>query len=238
MKILVTGFNALSIGTARSPLNIATSARILPNVLKELGHDVTHKAIIPGEDVSMYDKVFVFVFGPNSLSARYWYGAAYTIIKRPDAIVSIDDWQTKDSVSGFGTFSRGHWRIWKKLSQAGNPVGKVYWDEAQPYKKEIEDLVDTFAFEKWPHTLLVPAYDNGNYDELGIKANKIINWDPTPYTDTYLNHTDNNNKTLSPIILNHSEEEYEVILGNVKKNDTTKSMIKPQYYFGWFDSMF
>jgi hypothetical protein len=174
MKILVTGFNALSIGTARSPLNIATSARILPTVLKELGHDVTHKAIIPGEDVSMYDKVFVFVFGPNSLSARYWYGAAYTIIKRPDAIVSIDDWQTKDSVSGFGTFSRGHWRIWKKVSQAGNPVGKVYWDEAQPYKKEIEDLVDTFAFEKWPHTLLVPAYDGGNYNELGIKANKIF----------------------------------------------------------------
>jgi len=47
-----------------------------------------------------------------------------------------------------------------------------------------------------------------------------------------------NNKTLlSPIILNNSEEEYEVILGNVKKNDTTKGM-KPQYYFGWFDSMF
>lgn len=51
------------------------------------------------------------------------------------------------------------------------------------------------------------------------------------------NHNDNNNKTLSPNILNHSEEEYEVILGNVKKNDTTKG-IKPQYYFGWFDSIF
>ena len=49
-------------------------------------------------------------------------------------------------------------------------------------------------------------------------------------------HT-NNNKTFSPILLNNSEEEYEVILGNVKKNDTTKG-IKPQYYFGWFDSIF
>ena len=141
MKILITGFNALTIGTAKSPLNIATSARILPKVLKELGYDVTQKAIIPGEDVSQYDKVIVYVFGPNSLSARYWYGAAYTIIKRPDAIISIDDHQTKETVSGFGTFSRGHWRIWKKLSQAGNPVGKMYWDEAQPYKKEIEDFV-------------------------------------------------------------------------------------------------
>ena len=61
MKILITGFNALSIGTARSPLNIATSARILPKVLEEQGHEVTQKAIVPGEDVSMYDKVFVFV---------------------------------------------------------------------------------------------------------------------------------------------------------------------------------
>jgi hypothetical protein len=186
MKVLITGFNALTIGTARSPLNIATSAKILPTVLKELGYDVTQKAIIPGEDVSMYDKVIVYVFGPNSLSARYWYGAAYTIIKRPDAIISIDDWQTKDSVSGFGTFSRGHWRIWKKLSKAGNPVGKMYWEEAQPYKKEIEDFVDAFAFEKWPHKLLIPAYDGGNFEELGLKANEIVNWDPSPYTDTYL----------------------------------------------------
>ena len=200
MKILVTGFNALAIGTAKSPLNIATSARILPKVLEELGHDVTQKAIIPGEDVSIYDKVFVFVFGPNSLSARYWYGAAYTITKRPDAIISIDDWQTKDSVSGFGTFSRGHWRIWKKESKAGNPVGKVYWDEAQQYKKEIEDLVDTFAFEKWPHKLLVPAYDGGNYETLGMRANEIVNWDPTPYTDSYFQ----NNSGQQDLLANYS----------------------------------
>ena len=186
MKILITGFNALTIGTAKSPLNIATSARILPGVLRDQGHEVTQKAIIPGEDVSQYNKVIVYVFGPNSLSARYWYGAAYTIIKRPDAIISIDDHQTKETVSGFGTFSRGHWRIWKKFSQAGNPVGKMYWEEAQPYKKEIEDLVDTFAFEEWPYKLLIPAYDGGNYEALGIKAKEIINWDPSAYTNSYL----------------------------------------------------
>jgi hypothetical protein len=75
-------------------------------------------------------------------------------------------------VSGFGTFSRGHWRIWKKLSQAGNPVGKMYWEEAQPYKKEIEDFVDTFAFDEWPHKLLIPAYDGGNYEALKLKQKK------------------------------------------------------------------
>jgi hypothetical protein len=40
-------------------------------------------------------------------------------------------------------------------------------------------------------------------------------------------------------LLNNTEEEYEVILGNVKKNDTTNSTKKPPlYYFGWFDSIF
>ena len=188
-KILITGFNALAIGTAKSTLNIATSARILPRVLKEIGYDVVQKPITPGEDVSQYDKVIVYVFGPNSLSARFWYGAAYTLIKRPDAIVSIDDWQVKQSVSGFGTFARGHWRIWKKLSKAGNPVGKVNWEEAQPYKKEIEDLVDHYAFDTWPK-LLIPAYDGGDYSTLGVKSKEIINWDPTPYTDTYLDNPD------------------------------------------------
>ena len=215
MKILVTGFNALAIGTARSPLNIATSARILPKVLRELGHDVTQKAIVPGEDVSMYDKVFVYVFGPNSLSARYWYGAAYTIIKRPDAIVSIDDWQTKDSVSGFKTFSNGHWRIWKKLSQAGNPVGKVYWDEAQPYKKEIEDLVDHFAHKEWPHKLLIPAYDGGNYEELGMKAKEITNCDPSAYTDTYLKSPDKQEDLLSSFAPNDSIKENEWVCASL-----------------------
>ena len=64
---------------------------------------------------------------------------------------------------------------------------KLYWDEAQPYKKEIEDLVDTFAFDEWPHKLLIPAYDGGNYEALGLKAKEITNWDPSPHTNSYLN---------------------------------------------------
>ena len=35
--------------------------------------------------------------------------------------------------------------------------------------------------------------------------------------------------------INSPEEEYEVITGSIKKLDTKK---QPQYYFGWFDSMF
>jgi len=63
----------------------------------------------------------------------------------------------------------------------------MYWDEAQPYKKEIEDFVDTFAFDEWPHKLLIPAYDGGNYEALKLRAKEITNWDPSPFTNSYLN---------------------------------------------------
>ena len=97
-----------------------------------------------------------------------------------------------------------------------------------------------------PQTESTPIIDNDVCESFMVTTNNVHNVVSTAEEDkvdsietsaSSENHTDNNNKTLSPIILNHSEEEYEVILGNVKKNDTTKG-IKPQYYFGWFDSMF
>ena len=97
-----------------------------------------------------------------------------------------------------------------------------------------------------PQTQSTPIIDNDVCESFMVTTNNVHNVVSTAEEDkvdsietsaSSENHTDNNNKTLSPIILNHSEEEYEVILGNVKKNDTTKG-IKPQYYFGWFDSMF
>ena len=43
------------------------------------------------------------------------------------------------------------------------------------------------------------------------------------------------NENVSEIIINNSEEEYEVVTGSIKKIYTKK---QPRYYFGWFDSMF
>ena len=94
-----------------------------------------------------------------------------------------------------------------------------------------------------PQTQSTPIIDNdvcesfmvttNARDDVHAEEDKVDSIETSASSDIHIN-----NKTLlSPIILNNSEEEYEVILGNVKKNDTTKG-IKPQYYFGWFDSMF
>jgi len=75
---------------------------------------------------------------------------------------------------------------------------------------------------------------------------------PTPATTTAENNTVdsietsvssdnhiNNEMTTSSNTLNNSEEEYEVILGNDKKNYITKVTMTNKFnYFSWFDSIF
>ena len=186
-KVLITGFTAKGIGSGDNKLNIATSANLLPKALKLAGHEVIQKPIIPGDDVSEYDNVFVFMFPPNSLPSAYTYGAMYTLAKRPDAICALDDWQTKDVPSGFATFAReGHWRLWKTHTKSGAPMKKRYYDQALDYKQELNDLCTTMGFEEWPYKCLAPVYRTGNIEALGIKAKELISWDPTPICDSYM----------------------------------------------------
>ena len=216
MKILVTGFTAKGIGSGKNTLEIATAANCLPRALRDCGIEVVQKPITPGEDVSMYDKVIVFIFPPNSLPSAYTYGALYTLLKRPDAFIGLDDWQTKDVPQGFGTFARdGHWRLWKRVSKAGNSVGKKFFHEAQPYKKEMEELVTGMAFDKWPYTVIAPVYDGGDLNQLGITCEKMINWDPSPVTDSY-NIPPN---TLFGIVEHEGPRNKEWIMASLCKKD-------------------
>lgn len=68
----------------------------------------------------------------------------------------------------------------------------------------------------------------GNDDVTGTSNNEQARdtSEPTPNVES----KDEKNK----VIINNSEEDYEVILENIKKVDVKK----PQYYFGWFDSIF
>lgn len=58
----------------------------------------------------------------------------------------------------------------------------------------------------------------------------------------YTKENENPNENVSEIIINNSgnannsEEEYEVVTGNIKKTEIKYN--KTQYYFSWFDSMF
>lgn len=212
MKVLVTGFTSKGIGTNKNVLEIATAANCLPRALRECGIEVDHRVVVPGDDISEYDKVVVFAFAPNSLPSSYLYGGLYTLLKRPDAYIALDDWQTRDIPNGCRTFAReDHWRLWKRVSKAGNSVGKKFFDEAQPYKKEMEDLITELGFKKWNFKVLAPMYDGGDSSQLGIDCEEIIPWDPTPVTDSYRAKKD----TLFSALEHHGDKEREWIMASL-----------------------
>jgi hypothetical protein len=91
--------------------------------------------------------------------------------------------------------------------------------------------------ERHPEVLIVNN-DNHDVDGGGVLGDGACNnsskneqvYHDTSETTTSVERKDEKNK----IMTNISEEEYEVILENIKKVDVKR----PQYYFGWFDSLF
>ena len=69
--------------------------------------------------------------------------------------------------------------------------------------------------------------EEGEGESQGMKSNKDNEKINENVSEIVMNNSGNVN--------NNSEEEYEVVTGNIKKLYTKN---KPRYYFGWFDSIF
>ena len=93
MNILITGVTETHINHPKraATTKFASIPELLHKGLKMLDCDVEHRAVTVGENLSMYDKVFVFVY-PLDHNAINSDGAVYALTKRPDAIVCLDDW--------------------------------------------------------------------------------------------------------------------------------------------------
>jgi hypothetical protein len=93
MNILITGVTETHTHhpDRASSTKFVSIPELMVKGLKELGHSVDHRAVIEGEDLKMYDKVFVYLYplDHNAISPK---SAVYTIEQRPDAYICLDDW--------------------------------------------------------------------------------------------------------------------------------------------------
>jgi hypothetical protein len=93
MNILITGVTE----THTNHPNRASSTKFIsiPEMMAtaytKLGYSVDHRAIEMGEDLSIYDTVFVYVY-PLDHNAIDPEGAIYALQQRPDAYICLDDW--------------------------------------------------------------------------------------------------------------------------------------------------
>lgn len=93
MRILITGVTE----THNNHANRASSTKFVsvPELMRTafelLSCDVDHRSVKPGEDLSKYDKVFVYLY-PLDHNALNPDGALWALESRYDAYVCLDDW--------------------------------------------------------------------------------------------------------------------------------------------------
>lgn len=97
MHILITGVTETHVN---HPKRAATTKfASIPELMRKgfgmLDCEIEHRAVKPGENLSHYDKVFVYVY-PLDHNAMNSEGAVYTLEKRPDAVICLDDWSFQE----------------------------------------------------------------------------------------------------------------------------------------------
>lgn len=185
MKILFTGTNAPHVNSPRVPLKYATGCEALVGSLRRLGHEVDWRIVTPGEGLDAYDKVFVVIAPPNAFTAQYLYGVCWTIGWMPPQSLHlvVDDWQTKQIVSGYGSYSREKSRFWKIYPQGDVRKGRAEAEASPAIRKTLEDTCDRLAGKDWPWKVWAPMFRGGQPGMLNlpVHAKRWVTFDPSSY---------------------------------------------------------
>lgn len=93
MNILISGVTETHTNHPQraSSTKFVSIPELMADAFGRLGHHVDHRAVTPGEDLSRYDKVFVYLY-PLDHNALDPEGALWALESRFDAYICLDDW--------------------------------------------------------------------------------------------------------------------------------------------------
>lgn len=169
MKILITGFTQRMVNSLRLRYDYLTSVYILANALRESKHEVDHRAVKFGEDLSSYDLALVGIGPPKSLTARHVHEACWAALKARRVVLYCDDWSI--AVAGGNMMSAlrcmPQWSEYMKFNEAEKEI-------------VVAGLSKILAGD---YPMLAPMFPWGDHTKL-IKNNldnlRVYAWDPTP----------------------------------------------------------
>ena len=146
MNILITGVTETHINhpDRASSTKFVSIPEMMAYAYSRMGHKVDHRAITVGEDLQVYDVVFVYIYplDHNSIASEC---ISYALSKRPDAYICLDDWSfqkiipTWKDVIDIDNLSNRIWVAplfpWGKPEKMNLPVAKVVsWDPSPLYQ--------------------------------------------------------------------------------------------------------
>jgi hypothetical protein len=146
MKILITGVTETHTNhpDRASSTKFVSIPALMCNAFERLGHDVYHQAVASGDDLSEYDKVFVYLY-PIDHNATNTDGAIWALAQRPDAWICLDDWSfqrvipTWETRISADTLTKRTWLAplfpWGDPKLMDLPVDDLrHWDPSPLYK--------------------------------------------------------------------------------------------------------
>lgn len=189
MRFLLTGgisnFTDRSYNANRSRLGVFTTTDGLISALEEMGHTVTCKYVIPGEDLSMYDNLIVGLSSLFNNMALHTPGVYWALSKFKNPILTVNDWRVLDAMkmvkadvnkndNFFTTYVKSNN---KQLSSA---------NKVEDYFKLVTENLDAIIeakqwFDSAEHLpLLFPAYSGFNREKLKVN-NPVFPWNPSEF---------------------------------------------------------
>jgi hypothetical protein len=175
---LLTGCTARQTG-GRVHMQYLDQQDVYAFCLQELGYEVEKRRVEPGEDLSKYAVIINSLAPAASLGTGYIFGSLWTMVSRPDCILSVEDWRCQDIV--------GHLRgaMIKKHATKGyyhgfdGPLGRQRYafDRVMADKKmktALFEQCEKMANSPWDHKLLACAFDGGDLSLLNLPARELI----------------------------------------------------------------
>jgi hypothetical protein len=148
---------------------------------------VENRQTLPGEDLSAYDKVIVFIAPHDSIAAGYRWGGLWALAARPDAIVAVDDWQYYTiqmklaSALAAGRFYRFVYDMpnWSRKEEVA-----AFTDEIA---EKIKNLAKSMCHEIPFKNVLMPLFTWHDQSKIGFritnKEEKIVPIDPSRFIE-------------------------------------------------------
>jgi hypothetical protein len=187
MKILVSGFTALQIGSQKRQIQKIDVPAAFVKTLREAGHEVEWRKVwCKEEDFSNYDLMIACVAPATSPNATSGLGVMKAMNQIKNIIVFYDDWKLSDVGGAFKVLSEKGEKQFRKTWSNGN---SFYHDEIEDIIASKEDIMkvakDLTERGRSTWKILCPMFEWGNKDII----TKFIPWltkenfnyiDPTP----------------------------------------------------------
>lgn len=145
MRILITGVTETHTNHPKraSSTKFVSIPELMRDALKRLGHEVDHRAVGTGEDLSEYQKVFIYLY-PVDHNAVNVNGVIWALQQRPEAWICLDDWSFQKLLPTWGEYvnetllTNRTWLAplfpWGDVKKMGLPVDDIrHWDPSPLY---------------------------------------------------------------------------------------------------------